>query len=115
MKCVGCGSAAVPELSDRTAQVYRRFQCCAFGRGFNECNSGMPDKAQSPSNLIALVVLWRLHYPVLARLIRLDVGGADKGRPLGQLCADPGAEMIGRALRGIAANLGHAGAHLRPA
>jgi transposase-like protein len=62
MECVDSGSAEVTERQDRTAQGYRRFRCRTCGRGFNERSSGVLNRAQYPSDVIALVVLWRLRY-----------------------------------------------------
>ncbi|WP_424139932.1 IS6 family transposase [Roseomonas chloroacetimidivorans] len=62
MGCVDCGSEEVTERRDRTAQGYRRFRCRACGRGFNERSSGVLSRAQYPSDVIALMVLWRLRY-----------------------------------------------------
>src|SRR3954447_23253026 len=36
MRCIECGSEAVTERSERTAQGYRRFRCRACGKQFNE-------------------------------------------------------------------------------
>ena len=62
MECVGCGSAAVSERSERTAQGYRRFRCRTCGKQFNERSGGILNRTQYPSDVIALVVLWRLRY-----------------------------------------------------
>ena len=62
MECVDCGSAATSERRDRTAQGYRRFRCRACGRQFNERSGGRLNRTQYPSDVIALVVLWRLRY-----------------------------------------------------
>ncbi|MFC7739232.1 IS6 family transposase [Roseomonas sp. GCM10028921] len=67
MECVACGSAEVTERRDRTAQGYRRFRCRTCGRGFNERSPGVLDRAQYPSDVIALVVLWRLRYRLTLR------------------------------------------------
>ena len=67
MECVGCGSAAVSERSERTAQGYRRFRCRACGKGFNERSAGVLNRTQYPSDVIALVVLWRLRYKLAPR------------------------------------------------
>jgi transposase-like protein len=67
MECVDCGSAEVTERRDRTAQDYRRFRCRACGRGFNERSSGVLNRTQYPSDVIALVVLWRLRYRLTLR------------------------------------------------
>src|SRR3954453_19088341 len=60
MGCVACGSAAVTERSERTAQGYRRFRCRTCGKQFNERSGTVLNHAQYPSDVIALVVLWRL-------------------------------------------------------
>jgi putative transposase len=40
MDCIGCGSAAVTERPDLTAQGYHRFRCRDCGRQFNERSDG---------------------------------------------------------------------------
>ena len=67
MECVGCRSAAVLERSERTAQGYRRFRCRACGKQFNERSGGSLNRTQYPSDVIALVVLWRLCYKLALR------------------------------------------------
>jgi putative transposase len=67
MRCVGCNSAAVTERPERTAQGYRRFRCRECGRQFNERSSGLLNRTQYPSDVIALVVLWRLRYKLSLR------------------------------------------------
>jgi transposase-like protein len=67
MDCVDCGSTEVTERRDCTAQGYRRFPCRACGRGFTGRSSGMLNRAQYPSDVIALVVLWRLRYRLTLR------------------------------------------------
>jgi putative transposase len=62
MQCVDCGSTATWERWDRTAQGYRRFRCRDCGRQFNERSGGVLNRTQYPSDVIALVVLWRLRY-----------------------------------------------------
>src|ERR1700723_1763454 len=62
MECVGCRSAAVLERSERTAQGYRRFRCRTCGKQVNERSVGVLNRAQYPSDVIALGVLWRLRY-----------------------------------------------------
>ena len=69
MRCVGCGSAVVTERPERTAQGYRRFRCRCCGTQFNERSGGQLNRAQYPSDVVALVVLWRLRY----RLTRRDL------------------------------------------
>jgi putative transposase len=67
MKCIGCASAAVSEQSERTAQGYRQFRCRACGEQFNERSAGSLNRTQYPSDVIALVVLWRLRYKLSLR------------------------------------------------
>src|SRR3954449_11759477 len=67
MECVGCGSAAVSERCERTAQGYRRFRCRTCGKQFNERSAGVLNRTQYPSDVIALVVLWRLRYKLALR------------------------------------------------
>jgi putative transposase len=69
MECTGCGSAAVSERSECTAQGYRRSRCRACGKQFNERSAGSLNRTQYPSDVIALrlVVLWRLRYKLALR------------------------------------------------
>src|SRR4051794_35320181 len=62
MECVDCGSAATSERQDCTGQGYRRFRCHDCGRQCNERSGGLLNRTQYPSDIIALVVLWRLRY-----------------------------------------------------
>src|SRR4051794_41880090 len=62
MDCVCCGSAAVTERPECTAQGYRRFRCRDCGKQFNERSASLLNRAQYPSDVIALVGLWRLRY-----------------------------------------------------
>ena len=67
MRCVACDAAEVSERPERTAQGYRRFRCRACGRQFNERSGGILNRAQYPSDVIALVVFWRLRYKLSLR------------------------------------------------
>src|SRR6185437_11515871 len=67
MHCVGCGSEAVTERLERTAQGYKRFRCRTCGKQFNERSGTLLNRAQYPSDVIALVVLWRLRYKLALR------------------------------------------------
>ena len=67
MDCVACGSAAVTERPERTVQGYRRFRCRDCGKQSNERSSTLLNHAQYPSDVIALVVLWRLRYRLTLR------------------------------------------------
>jgi putative transposase len=63
MDCVACGSAAVTERPERTARGYRRFRCRECGKQYNERSGGLLNHTHYPSDVIALVVLWRLYRP----------------------------------------------------
>ena len=67
MRCPACRSTAVRHRSERTAQGYRRFRCSNCGKQFNERSAGLLNRAQYPSDVIALVVLWRLRYKLSLR------------------------------------------------
>jgi putative transposase len=67
MRCVACDAAEVFERPERTARGYRRFRCRACGKQFNERSGGILNRAQYPSDVIALVVFWRLRYKLSQR------------------------------------------------
>ena len=67
MQCIGCGSTAVSERNERTTQGYRRFRCRACGKQFNERSESLLNRTQHPSDVIALVVPWRLRYKLSLR------------------------------------------------
>ncbi len=68
-----CRSTAAKERPERTAQGYRRFRCLDCAKQFNEWSGGLLNCTQYPSDLIALVVLWRLRgYAAEARLREVD-------------------------------------------
>jgi putative transposase len=62
MRCIACGSSAVSERPERSVQSYRRSRCRICGKQFNERSTGLLNRTQHPSDVIALVVLWRLRY-----------------------------------------------------
>src|SRR3954451_25199122 len=67
MRCLECGSEAVTERPERTAQGYRRFRCRTCGKQFNESYDTLLNRPQSPSDVIALVVLCRRRYKLSLR------------------------------------------------
>src|SRR5688572_12801157 len=67
MQCIACGSERVTERPERTAQGYCRFRCRACGKQFNERTGGLLNRTQYPSDVVALVVLWRLRYKLSLR------------------------------------------------
>ncbi|MCM8735749.1 DDE-type integrase/transposase/recombinase [Azospirillum sp. A1-3] len=60
MRCPHCHSTATSERSDRTAHGYRRFRCRECQRGFNERTGSVLNRLQVPSDVVFLIVLWRL-------------------------------------------------------
>src|ERR1700689_2218743 len=67
MRCVACDSSAISERPERTTQGYRRFRCRTCGKQFNERSAGVLNRTQYPSDVVALVVLWRLRYKLSLR------------------------------------------------
>src|SRR4051812_50035464 len=60
MPCPHCCSAKTTERSDRTAHGYRRFRCRGCGRGFNERTGSVLNRFQLPTDVVFLIVLWRV-------------------------------------------------------
>jgi hypothetical protein len=67
MECITCGGGAITERPDLTARGYRRFRCRDCGKRFNERSAGLLNRAQYPSDVIALVVFFRLRYKLSLR------------------------------------------------
>ena len=67
MPCPHCATTATAELPRRTALGYRTFRCRACGRGCNERTGTPYNHLQYPTDLVLLVVLWRLHYKLSLR------------------------------------------------
>ena len=67
MRCPRCQSTRVDARPERTTQGYRRFRCLVCAKQFNERSGGLLNRAQYPSDVIALVVLWRLRYKLSLR------------------------------------------------
>ena len=67
MRRPACGSTAISERPERTAQGYRRYRCRNCGKQFNERSVGLLNRVRYPSDVIALVVLGRLCYKLSLR------------------------------------------------
>jgi putative transposase len=67
MRRIECDAADVSERRERTARGYRRFRCHACGKQFNERSGGILNRAQYPSDVIPLVIFWRLRYKLSLR------------------------------------------------
>src|SRR3569833_4445020 len=108
MRCIGCGSAAVSERTERTAQGYRRFRCRDCGKQVNERSESLLNRTQYPSDVVALVVLWRLRYKLALRdlpemfLVRGIVFGHEAVREWEAKLTPALAEALRRRRRGTA-------------
>ncbi len=67
MNCPHCGSAETRERPGRTDLGYRRFHCSDCGRRFNERTGTPYNWLQYPTDIVLLVVLWRLRYKLSLR------------------------------------------------
>jgi transposase-like protein len=67
MPCPHCAAPATIEQLRRTALGYRTFRCCACHRTFNERTGTSFNHLQYPTDLVLLVVLWRLRYKLSLR------------------------------------------------
>jgi putative transposase len=67
MLCPHCCSTKTRERSDRTAHGYRRFRCQGCGRGFNERTGSVLNRFQLPTDVVFLIVLWRLRMKLSLR------------------------------------------------
>ena len=67
MSCPHCAATATTERPQRTSLGYRTFRCSACRRTYNE-RTGTPfNHLQYPTDLVLLVVLWRLRYKLRLR------------------------------------------------
>jgi transposase-like protein len=82
MQCLACTSRATTERSDRTERGYRRFRCRDCGRGFNERSGTVFNRLQYPTDVVCLVVFWRLRYKLSLRdlvvLVTWSMSGSAK-------------------------------------
>jgi putative transposase len=62
MRCPACGSAAISERPQRTTQGYRRYRCGYCDKQCNGRSVGVLNRAQYPSDVIALLVFWPLRH-----------------------------------------------------
>ncbi len=61
MRCPHCESSATSERRERT-ELGRRFRCRACQREFNERTGTRFNHLQYPTDVVCLVVLWRVRY-----------------------------------------------------
>lgn len=67
MKCPHCASSSTTQLSRRTSLGYKVFRCKACTRLFNERTGTPYNHLQFPTDIVLLVVLWRLRYELSLR------------------------------------------------
>ena len=67
MTCPRCASSTVDEQARKTALGYRTFRCSTCQRSFNE-RTGTPfNFLEFPTDIVLLVVRWRLRYKLSLR------------------------------------------------
>src|ERR1700726_2362217 len=67
MNCPHCISATTKEQTKRTSLGYRTFRCSACKQTFNE-RTGTPfNFLEYPTDVVLLVILWRLRYKLSLR------------------------------------------------
>ena len=69
MNCPHCNSSATNRLSARTSLGYPTFRCSNCSRRFNERTGTMFNHVQYPTDIVLLVVLWRLRYRLSLRAV----------------------------------------------
>jgi putative transposase len=62
-----CASSDTGERRERTKLGYRRFRCCECRREFNERTGTCFNHLQYPTDVVCLVVFWRLRYKLSLR------------------------------------------------
>jgi putative transposase len=67
MTCPHCAATTTRELSKRTQLGYRTFRCSGCQRQFNERTSSPYNYLEFPTDIVLLVVLWRLRYKLSLR------------------------------------------------
>jgi len=67
MDCPHCQSSTTTERSERTELGYRQFRCGTCSQGFNERTGTLFNRLQYPTDVICLVVLWRMRYKLSLR------------------------------------------------
>jgi transposase-like protein len=67
MRCPPCESANRVERQERTELGYQRFRCLACKREWNERTGTRFNHLQYPTDIMCLVVLWRVRYQLSLR------------------------------------------------
>ena len=67
MTCPHCSAATTTELTKRTQLGYRIFHCSVCRRQFNERTNSPFNYLEFPTDIVLLVVIWRLRYKLSLR------------------------------------------------
>jgi putative transposase len=67
MNCPHCRSLVTTQLAKKTSLGYHTFRCSECGRKFNERTGTEYNHLQFPTDVVMLVVLWRLRYKLSLR------------------------------------------------
>src|SRR4051812_33317181 len=67
MDCPHCQSSSTIEREGRTVHGFRRFRCRECGRRYNERTGTVLNRVQIPTDIVFLVVFWRLRYKLSLR------------------------------------------------
>jgi putative transposase len=67
MECPHCQSSAITERPERTELGYQRFRCRTCEGGFNERTGTLFNRLQYPTDVVCLVILWRIRYKLSLR------------------------------------------------
>jgi len=67
MNCPHCQSSSTTEQEGRTVHGFRRFRCRDCGRRYNERTGTALNRVQVPTDIMFLVVFWRLRYKLSLR------------------------------------------------
>ena len=67
MDCPHCQSSSTTEQEGRTVHGFRRFRCRDCGRRYNERTGTVLNRVQVPTDIMFLVVFWRLRYKLSLR------------------------------------------------
>src|SRR4051794_33520555 len=67
MNCPHCQSSSTTEREGRTVHGFRRFRCRDCERRYNERTGTVLNRVQVPTDIVFLVVFWRLRYKLSLR------------------------------------------------
>src|SRR4051812_8805535 len=70
MDCPHCHSSSTTEQEGRTVHGFRRFRCRECGRRYNERTGTVLNRVQVPTDIVFLVVFWRLRYKLRESVCR---------------------------------------------